>query len=315
MELTWKQFTCLGTEITITAYLKPQEKYLLDKAQALLAEFEQRFSRFIETSEICELNNFQGGEFQASGMLLHLLERCQYYYRETHGLFNPAIIDVLESVGYDRSFDAINANQITHDSAKIKRLAGQTTFLARPEFNDLKIVGETLFVPPGMRFDLGGIGKGYAADLLKQEVFAKIENYWISAGGDLLVKGNDGEKTGWQISVQNPAVPDKDSFSFNTLGQTIGIATSGVIKRHGIVGGIEWHHLIDPRSSAPADNDLTAVTIIAPTAEQADVYAKTALLLGEVEGLKFIEDRSELAGAIYLKNKSPLFSSRLIKYL
>lgn len=315
MELAWKQFKALGTEIIVSAYLENQERYLLDRAQAYFFEFEQRFSRFVAGSEVNALNNFGGGEYLASERLVDILQQCQTYYRETNGLFNPEVIDILEGIGYDNNFSDIQDSQANHETARQKRLLSQATFRKRPRFSELEIKEQTLVVPKGFRIDLGGIGKGYAVDLIGREVFAQIENYWISAGGDLLASGNDGSKQGWQISVQNPVAPDKESFSFGTMGQKLGIATSGVVKRQGIFGGLPWHHIIDPISAEPANNDILSVSIIAPTATQADVYAKTVLLLGPIDGLRLINDRPELEGAIYLKNKSAIFSQDLAKYL
>jgi thiamine biosynthesis lipoprotein len=315
MELVWKQFNALGTDVVVSAYLDPQDRYLLDRVQAGFFEFEQRFSRFITTSEISALNSFAGGRLQVSERLAELLARCKFYYEDTGGLFNPEVIDILEGVGYDRNFSDINANQLLYDDARLKRQKAKEEYLRRPRLSDLKIEGNTLDVPKGLKIDLGGIGKGYVVDLISREVLAGVENYWLSAGGDLLAKGNDGDKQGWQISVQNPSAAGKSSFSFNTLGQRLGIATSGVIKRRGIVGGLEWHHIIDPARGEPAKNDILSVSLIAPTTEQADVYAKTVLLLGKEAGMRFIEDRPDLEGAIYLDNQSAIFSSGLIKYL
>jgi thiamine biosynthesis lipoprotein len=315
MELAWKQFNALGTDVVVSAYLDAQDKYLLDRVQAGFFEFEQRFSRFIPTSEVAALNSFAGGRLEVSERLADLLARCKLYYEDTGGLFNPEVIDILEGVGYDRNFSDINANQLLYDEARLKRQKAREEYLKRPRLSDLKIEGNILDVPKGLKVDLGGIGKGYAVDLIGREVLAGVENFWLSAGGDLLAKGNDGDKQGWQISVQNPSASDKSSFSFNTMGQSLGIATSGVIKRRGIVGGLGWHHIIDPVSGEPAQNDILSVSLVAPTTEQADVYAKTVLLLGKEAGMKFIEDRPELEGAIYLENQSALFSSGLIKYL
>lgn len=315
MELAWKQFNALGTDVVVSAYLDEQDKYLLDRVQASFFEFEQRFSRFIPTSEIAALNRFAGGRLQVSELLADLLARCKFYYEDTGGLFNPEVIDILEGVGYDRNFSDINTNPILYDDAILKRQEAREDYLKRPKLSDLGIDGNTLDVPKGLKIDLGGIGKGFVVDLIGREVLAGVENFWVSAGGDLLAKGNDGNKQGWQISVQNPSMTAKSSFSFNTLGQKLGIATSGVIKRRGIVGGLEWHHIIDPASGEPAKNDILSVSLIAPTTEQADVYAKTVLLLGKEAGMRFIEDRPELEGAIYLDNQSAIFSSGLIKYL
>lgn len=315
MELAWQKFTALGTDIVIAAYLKPQERDLLAKAQGYFQEFEQRFSRFVPSSELCALNAFGAGEYRVSDLLADLLERSLLYYNETNGVFDPSVIETLEGVGYDRNFAEI-AGIGALDQEVLQRLENaKRIYQARPKFSELSIKGNILHLPANFKIDLGGIGKGFAVDRVAREIFDGIENFWISAGGDLLAQGNDGAKSGWQISVQNPLDPAKLSFSFNTLGGRIGIATSGIGKRKGGSGSQAWHHIIDPAIAGPADNDVLSVSLIAPTTEQADVYAKTVLILGPVNGMEFIEKRPDLEGAIYLKNKTAIFSSGLVKYL
>jgi FAD:protein FMN transferase len=298
MELVWKKFNAMGTEIVLLAALQPEQKYLLDKAEAYINEFDMRFSRFKEGSELNVFNNFRGGKYQASEMLADILKHAQAYYKETNGTFSET-----------------GKEQITYDEELAKREAAKKLYLSRPKMDQLVINGTELSVPEGMRFDSGGIGKGYIVDVLANEIFKNIENFWLSAGGDLLIKGSDLGKTGWKVGVQNPLQDDQESFSINTLGETLGIATSGVIKRRGVVGGIKWHHIIDPRTGEPAETDIVSVTVIAPTAEQADIYAKTVLLLGSKEGLEFVENREGVECAIFFNDRAPLFSNGIVKYL
>lgn len=305
----------MGTEVVLLGVLRPEQKYLLDKAEAMVVEFDMRFSRFKPTSELNVLNNFQGGEFQASEMLADFLNHCKQYYKETDGLFDPSVIDVLEAVGYDKTFMETGKDQLTYDAEIARRAVAKELYRSRPKLNQLIINGTKLTVPKGLRIDSGGIGKGYIVDILAKRIFKDVEDFWLSAGGDLLIKGNDLNKIGWKVSVQNPLIESQVSFSINTLGETMGVATSGVLKRQGIVGGLKWHHLIDPRTGEPADTDIISVTMIAPTAEQADVYAKTVLLLGSEAGLEFVEQRPGLACAIFFQDRAPVFSSRIVKYL
>ncbi|MEI8360859.1 MAG: FAD:protein FMN transferase [bacterium] len=315
MELSWKKFNAMGTEIVLLAELQPEQRYLLDKAVSAINEFDLRFSRFKEKSELNVFNKFQGGTYQASEMLADILKHSQKYYKETNGLFDPLVIDILEAIGYKNTFNETGKEQLTYDEELARRSVAKKIFAARPKLDQLIIDGTKLVVPEGLRFDTGGIGKGYIVDILANDIFKNIDNYWLSAGGDLLIKGSDLGKIGWKVGVQNPLVDNQESFSINTLGETMGIATSGVIKRQGIVGGIKWHHIIDPRTGEPAVTDVISVTMIAPTAEEADIYAKTVLMLGSKEGLEFVESRDGLECAIFFRDKAPIFSRGIIKYL
>ena len=114
--------------------------------------------------------------------------------------------------------------------------------------------------------------------------------------------------------MQNPNNPGTELFSIHTLGETLGIATSGIFKRQGVKGQVAWHHLIDPRTGLPVDNNILAVTAIAPDATRADVFAKTVLILGESAGLKFIERQPGSACIIFLKTKGIRSSERALRY-
>lgn len=223
----------------------------------------------------------------------------------------PTIIGSLEKVGYDKSFSLIGAGR--EEEVNVEQI--KQNFLQRTHFDQLEISGNKIFKPVGLRLDFGGIGKGYLIDLLSTEIFSNVENYWISIGGDLVVKGEDKPGESWKIEVQNPHQPEQEIFSVNTFGSKMGIATSGIFKRKGRSGNFEWHHLIDPRTGLPVENNILAVTALSPGATRADVFAKTVLILGEVEGLKFLEQHTDSAAIIFLKNDEVIYSKSALKFL
>lgn len=315
MEIIWKKFNALGTEIVLLAQLPQSKSYILDTAEAKIFELENRLSRFKANSELSMFNNFPGGAYEASPLFIDIIKRCQNYYHSTNGLFDPTIIDILEASGYRKNFSEAVLDQVNYAQAVSDRETAIAKFQIRTTFDKLSVEGGTIIKPASMHLDFGGIGKGYIADLLASEVFADVESFWISLGGDLLVRGNDKEGAGWKIKVEHPLFPGQTSFTINTLGETLGIATSGTQKRKGINGGLKWHHLINPRTGESMKTEIVSVTVVAPTAEEADVYAKTVLLLGREDGLEFINNRPNLECAIYFKEGQPIFSDGLIKYL
>src|SRR5205823_10144570 len=90
-----------------------------------------------------------------------------------------------------------------------------------------------------------------------------------------------------------------------------GVATSGRDYRRWRKDG-EWkHHIIDPRTGAPAETDVMSATVVAPTACAAEIGAKMAFLLGSHDGLEWLEERPSLAGLLVLENGQVLRSKRL----
>ena len=120
-----------------------------------------------------------------------------------------------------------------------------------------------------MRLDLGGIAKGYAVDRAAG-ILAAAGPCLVNAGGDLAVRGG-----AWPVALEGTDI---------VLELTSGaIATSGRDRRTWRRGGSECHHLIDPRTGLPAETGLVKVTVVAPTAVEAEVLAKIAFLGGEVD--------------------------------
>jgi thiamine biosynthesis lipoprotein len=126
-----------------------------------------------------------------------------------------------------------------------------------------------------MRLDLGGVAKGWAADQAAQRL-ASTGPVLVDAGGDISISGPMADGLGWPIAVANPFAPD-DSLGLVRIVQGA-VATSGRDYRHWQRGGIEQHHIIDPRSGRPAETDVLSATVIAPDGPSAEMAAKVALL-------------------------------------
>lgn len=311
MAIAWKKFNALGSEIVISAVLSNNQTNLLDQAEVSVVDFEKSFSRFIVGNELDKFNKSPDKEVVVSEAMAKLLVAAQQWQNYSQNTFDPTIVDNLIQLGYDKSFTEINPS----DSTKLDLGKLKADFLTRPRLEQLKVLKNNVTKPTGMHLDFGGFGKGYIIDQISQTIFSAVDNYWLSAGGDLLMSGNEENKFGWRVGVQNPYQPSEEIFSLNTKGRKIGVATSGVFQRQGIKAGINWHHLIDPRTGMPTDNNILAVTAIADNATKADVLAKTVLILGEQAGLDFVNQEDEAAVLIFLKDGAIVFSSRVKNYL
>lgn len=313
METKWIKFNGLGSEIIIVANLEIGQEYLLEQAKTNVQNFENSFSRFIKKNELDNFNNFSEGKFAASELFVQLIRDSQSLHAETKGIFDPTIISSLEKIGYNKSFtEIVSTNGVPTEVQAISR-----DFSNRTKLSELRIDGNTVEKPVGLRIDFGGIGKGFLADYLSDNLFKFVENFWISLGGDIVIKGHqkDDEKKGWKVGVQDPNEPATEIFSIKTGGKKLGIATSGIFKRQGVNGGVSWHHIIDPRTGLPVENNIIAATVISSSAKRADVFAKTVLILGEKQGLELIERENDSAAILFFKGGGAAFSKRAPQYL
>ena len=137
----------------------------------------------------------------------------------------------------------------------------------------------------GQGIDLGGIAKGYAIDrtvevLRKRNVPEALLNF----GGTIYVHGET-----CRIGIQNP---------FAKMGCYIGslqiqdqaVVTSGIYERYFELGGTRYHHIIDPKTSKPAETDLAGVTLIGKHAGELDALATAVIVTGTEKGLKLIHE-------------------------
>ena len=249
--------------------------------EALFAQHEQMMSRFLPDSELCALNNTTRAAFHASPILFDAVQEALSWACVTDGLFDPTVIDALEASGYDRTFDDIRPSGATvkeRPSALVNRDDWRSI--------ELDIDRSLISMPAGVRIDLGGIGKGYTVDRAIA-MLGPGANAMVNASGDLYAAGDGPEGYGWNVGVQDPFAIDQDLAVLNV--NDCGVATSGSINRRWTIGDTRYHHLIDPREQRSSESDLLTVTVVARTATQADVLAKTAFLLGSVDGLRMVE--------------------------
>ena len=255
---------------------------LLCQAEQLFHEVEERFSRFRPSSELSRLNDMSGRSVTVSPEMFDLLHRCRQFHRLSDGLFDPAILPDLESSGYDRSFELVPSH--LPEANPTNRAPGNGSIA------DLAMDGRrrTVQAPPAVRLDLGGIGKGYAVDRAAQ-LLAPAADFLVDAGGDIFASGRGPDGDGWLVAVANPLNEDENLDVVRLRGQAL--ATSTVTRRRWQRGGRRLHHLIDPRTGEPALTDSLSVSVIAPSAVEADVFAKVALLLGSEKGKRFIDEQ------------------------
>jgi len=253
-----RAFTAMGTDIEVLLDADPGERAerALDRAEAEFERLEQVMSRFRDDSELSRLNR-EGSIAEASPDLVRVVELSLEAREATQGRFDPTVHDAVVAAGYDRTFDAVAPATIADPVEAPARCGGA-----------VHVTGPTIELEPGIRLDLGGIGKGYAADRVA-ELLAVAGPCLVNAGGDIAVRGGS-----WPVGVTDEITLEL------TRG---GLATSGRDRRRWLRNGEEQHHLIDPATGLPAAGTPIRVTVVADSAAAAEVAAKTAFLGGTVD--------------------------------
>ncbi|WP_229216491.1 FAD:protein FMN transferase [Dyadobacter sp. 3J3] len=136
----------------------------------------------------------------------------------------------------------------------------------------------------GMRLDIGGLGKGYAADeAVKVLKSYGIKSGMIDAGGKLaLMDGPPGEK-GWKILISS----GRDSIETIEYSN-VGMATSGPTYRYLEYDGKRYSHIVDPKTGIGLLYHVRT-TVISPTSVEADALATAFSVSGIKEGKRYLK--------------------------
>ncbi|HYC09530.1 MAG TPA: FAD:protein FMN transferase, partial [Steroidobacteraceae bacterium] len=164
------------------------------------------------------------------------------------------------------------------------------------------------FGHPGMRIDLGGIGKGYAVDrgigILKAR---GVQRALVTAGGDSRIIG-DRMGRPWLVAIRHPDNPSKVVTRIPLSDSAV--STSGDYERYFDEDGVRYHHIIDPHTGHSASK-VRSATVIGPTATQTDGMSKTAFVLGAEKALEIINRMPEYDAVFVLPDGKMLYSNGL----
>ncbi|MDE3091462.1 MAG: FAD:protein FMN transferase, partial [Chloroflexota bacterium] len=150
-----------------------------------------------------------------------------------------------------------------------------------------------ILLPRGMRIDLGGIAKGWIAERAAQLLDPFSTACAVNAGGDLFAIGTPPGEDAWQVALEDPRDPNR-TLAILRVGPGA-VATSSITRRRWMQGDRARHHLIDPRGGVPAETDWLSVTVVAPRAAVAEVFAKALLIAGSRDAERIAARRDDIA--------------------
>lgn len=247
---------------------------LIPHGFARLRELEHSWSRFIPDSELNRLQAWRGW-LECSDDLVAALQWCLRMHAETNGLFDPSIRGSLEQLGYDRTFREVEASNESAASAG-----------PAPGLEGLELSGKRARIAPGLSIDLGGIGKGLAADIVADELIAAGANSaYVSLGGDIHASGEPVDESGWSVPLLHPLT--REPVAHHTLYSGALVMSTTAFRRWRR-GDVEHHHIIDPRTGRSADSDLLAVAVADHSAARGEAFAKSAIVVGCTEGMALL---------------------------
>jgi thiamine biosynthesis lipoprotein len=270
--------------VCLAARAAAQARRAVHGARTLIRNLEGVLSRFREDSELVRLNRSGGGWRQIHPILWDAVRCALWAAKATGGLYDPTVLDRVEASGYVHAF----------------RPGQRATRLPPPDpqvFGRWRAVrvhpGKPLVsLPPGVRLDLGGVGKAFAAEWVASRL-SRFGPCLVDAGGDLVVRGTPEGWPGWPVAVEGGA--GVAGVLWLRKGS---LATSGTTVRRWWAADQEVHHIIDPRCGLPARTDLSAATVWAPNAVEANAHALALVVLGSAGARAYLQGRPHVRAAL-----------------
>lgn len=243
----------MDTQMQLTVYGKNGEG-ALDKAEQEINRINEKFS----ISNLGNLSALTDEETKA------LIETADEINKSTNGAFDVHIAPVMRIWGfYSKEFGEKKHRVPTADEIK--------------EAMDAK--GERIYI------DFGGIAKGYCGDrvveILKNE---GIKSAVISLGGNVAVIGKNPDGNPWTVGIQSPF--DNELYA-TVSAYDKAIVTSGDYMRYFEENGQRYHHIIDPATGYPVNNDITSVTVIADSGTYADAMSTALFVMGKDNAVEY----------------------------
>ncbi len=276
----------LEVAITVEPERREEAAAAARRAAQRIQVWASRLTRFSPDSDLSALNASNDREVAVRPTLAATLRWAHDAQRRSEGIVDATMLD--QRLAAESGADATSADP---DRPWRIDVRGRTAVVERSS---------------AFRFDLDGVAKGWIADRA-----ADLLHGWpgvaVDADGDIALLADSGVE--WFIEVNDPRRLDQEEPPLATLrvgggdgwSRGYGVATSGTsVHRWELTDGRTTHHLIDRRTGRSADTDVIQATVIAPTAREAEMIAKSAVILGAREAYEFLTRSSSLAAILLL---------------
>ena len=267
------ELPALGTTATVLTDDAGRARVAADAVRETTDEVDRACSRFREDSELSALGRAGGSPTRVSPVLAEALGTALRAAELTDGLVDPTVATAVRAWGYDVTFSLL-APDGELPPVHLTAVPGWRTIAFDPGTR-------TVRVPPGVELDLGATAKAWAADRAAAAAAAATGcAVLVSLGGDIAVAGPT-RPDGWDVRIvdDHAAGPEAEGPVVAIDGG--GLATSSTTVRRWHRGSVLVHHLVDPRTGAPAATPWRTVSVAAATCTDANTASTAAVVLGD----------------------------------
>lgn len=272
-------FRAMGTDISVYSTGNGA-----GSARRAFDRHERRFSRFLPQSELSLINTSSSAWVRLSDPMARIMSEAAELRDRTDGLVDVGVGKAVVDWGYSATFE------------DVRDLMEAPLPVERPHW---AIEGNVLHRSQGTLIDLGGIAKGWVCDRVVESGFVAI----ASAGGDL---------RSVDPSLVVDVIDGHGEVAAEIFVGTGALATSSIAHRRWSVAGNQAHHVIDPKTMAPAATPVTSASVVAHTAAEAEAGAKAVLLKG-VDGLAWADTQPWITQAIAIWHDGNVYGTTIAR--
>lgn len=288
----WNYF---DTVTTIVGYTETGEEFeaITKEIFAMLEEYHKLYDIYNSYSginNIRTINRLYDGEHKVVTVDRKIIDMLLYakdLYNKTNGNMNIAMGSVL-SIWHDYRSDAIDNNYGVGELPPMEDLKEAAKHI---DINNLIIdeVNSTVYLAdPQMTLDVGAIAKGYAVEMVAQELEKQgITSFVLNVGGNIRTIGKRADGKNWATGVENPLGGEPAYIAYLGLAGEA-IVTSGSYQRYYIVDGKEYHHIIDSETLMPATY-FVGVSVVCQNSADGDGLSTALFCMPLEEGMALVE--------------------------
>lgn len=293
----------MNTVVEQKIYSENPEK-VYQKTVGEIKRLEKLMSFFIETSDVSIMNRSAGKEkVKIHADVMTILRKSLEISKISKGAFDitlAPVIDLWRSCG--------KISQLPLDDQIKERLYCTGYTHLKLDEN----TGTASLIKEGCAIDLGGIAKGFAADVCI-DIYKSmgVESAFINFGGNVKTIGKKSDGQEWVIGIQHPDEKRGVSLGVVLVSDT-SVVTSGIYERYFKLHGKKHHHILDARTGRPSESDIKSITIICGNSMQADALSTAVLVMGSHDGIELLHTIPE-AEAVLVTRDNKIYLTKGVR--
>jgi FAD:protein FMN transferase len=290
-------------ELGIVHNKKSEAEKLLQLGVQEITRIENLLSEFIETSATNEINTTAcQNPVLINNECFELISRSQNISNLTKGCFDITVSPLKSIYSFKNQFFNFPSH---NEIIKTLQSVGFQKIVLSKENQSI------FFQNDGMKISFSAIGKGYAADKVKQLwINEGVKSGYVNASGDLTTFGSKPDGTQWKIGIRHPE--NKNEVLMYVPLNESSVATSGDYEQFFLYNDVKYSHNINPITGFPISG-IKSVSVFSPSAELSDALATAVYVMGKTKGIKFI-DQLPLTHCIIIDDKNKVYFSKKMNY-